>query len=187
MTAPGRDYQISSTYFGGSVRVYEELNLLTADALEKLGAELREAIRSPYAQAWWSGKTFRRIGQVLFEVHGDAVMEEVGYRVAKSATGPIIRPLVAMIGALFGLSPGSLFTRVAALTNATIRGVPMRWIQRGPRSGTFAVVYPPPIAPAQVPLWRGSIRFVFELAGVEGTIAQIRIENDETMVADVSW
>lgn len=159
------NYETSSTYMGGYVKALRGLELLTPEVMAKFEAPQRQMVASPYSQGWWPGAETEVITRAVLDVHGAAKVEEVGLLTTRNGVGPIISPLISVIGAFFGLEPSTLFERMNDLSSTSIRGITLEWASTGRRAGTLRVGYPEGLGGATVePLWRGACRYVFETA-----------------------
>lgn len=106
-----------------------------------------------------------RFTRAVLDVYGASKVEEVGLLTTRNGVGPIISPLISVIGAIFGLDPSTLFERMNDLSSTSIRGITLEWVSTGRRAGTLRVSYPAGVGGVTVePLWRGACRYVFELA-----------------------
>jgi hypothetical protein len=187
MADDANEYEVSSTYVSGLMRAIRSAGLLTEAVLARLGSEQRMMIDAPYARRWWNGPESSKVTASVAQVHGTAKLEEAGYVSAKHAVGPIIAPMVSVIGAIFGLSPTTLFARMADLSSTSIRNVTMVWASTGPTAGTLTLSYPCPFAREGIePLWRGACRYVFELAHAKGGSVTSRLDG-HALVIDCQW
>lgn len=166
-----QNYETSSTYIGGYVKALRQLELLTPDVVSRLGDVQRAMIASAYSRGWWPGDESEVISKAVLDVHGAAMLEEAGLLTTRNGVGPIISPLISVIGAIFGLKPAALFERMSDLSSTSIRGVLLEWRSTGRSTGTLIITYPQGLGGATVePLWKGACRYVFETARVTGTI-----------------
>lgn len=173
----GSNYETSSTYVGGFVKALRAVGLLTPEVEGRLGAPQREMVASAYSRGWWPGDASEQIVRAVLEVHGAAKLEEAGLLTTRNSVGPIITPLISVIGAIFGLKPSSLFERIGDLASTSVRGVDFEWKSTGSTSGTLRVEYPAGMGGATVePLWRGACRYVFDTARTKGQIASCQVD-----------
>lgn len=171
------NYETSSTYVGGFVKALRAVGLLTPEVERRFGAAQREMVASAYARGWWPGDASEQIAKAALDVHGAAKLEEAGLLTTRNSVGPIITPLISVIGAIFGLKPSSLFERMGDLASTSVRGVGFEWKSTGSTSGTLRIEYPPGLGGATVePLWRGACHFVFDTARVKGQIAASQVD-----------
>lgn len=173
----GAPYEISSGYAGGVLKACKELGLWS-DALEaQLSTDARALALSPWSRSWWPGPLTEEIARVIVNAHGPAKLEEVGLLTTRTSVGPIITPLVSVIGAIFGLTPHSLFERISDLASTSARGIALEWRASTPTGGALRISYPPGCGEVIAgPLWRGACRFVFELSRVQGHIVSTELQ-----------
>jgi hypothetical protein len=179
-------YEVSSTYAGGMVKALRALSLLDDRVTSRLSEEQRAIVKSPWARGWWPGPVSEGIAQAAFEVHGAEAIERAGYETVFRSVGPIITPLISVIGAIFGLTPPTLFERMADLSSTSVKGVTLAWKSTGARGGDFIITYPTPLCGATEPLWRGACRYILQTARADGRIASSRVV-DRTITLSVEW
>jgi hypothetical protein len=186
VSAAGAPYETSSTYVGGLLKAFKHLGLLDDAVAARFTEEQRAIVKAPWATSWWPGPVSEGIADAVHAVHGSEALERAGYETVLRSVGPIITPLISVIGAIFGLSPSSLFERMADLSSTSIKGVGLVWRSTGPKSGVLEISYPTPMGPSIEPLWRGSCRYVFHTARADGRIDQAKV-TDGVLVLTVSW
>lgn len=170
-------FEVSSTYVGGLVRSLRKLTLLTPEVQSALGPEQRVMIASPHSRPWWDGALTLNLVEAVLAVHGPARLEEAGLDTTLTSVGPIITPLLSVIGAIFGLDPSEYFSRIGDLASTSVRNVSFEWQSTSRTTGELRVTYPQGVAvPPVEPLWRGACRFVFETSRVPGEIVSSRID-----------
>lgn len=180
-------YMVSSTYVGGFIRALRSLALLPPELEAKLGPALRAMIASPYAQGWWDGSLTEQLVTVILEQHGPDRLEEAGFFTTRNSVGPIITPLISVIGAIFGLRPSTLLDRVGDLASTSVRGVELSWTSTSETTGVLKIVYPAPHGGRLVePLWRGSCRFIFEVSKANGKITESKVDGSAVTLT-LSW
>lgn len=180
-------FLVSATYLASTLRAMERLKLLDERVKARLGPEQTEFLTQPHARTWWSGSALVQLTAVIGELQGPAPLEEVGYLTVKDGVGPIIAPMVSVIGAIFGFSPSSFFTRMADLASTSIRGVSIVFADRPPTGGLLTVKYPCEVSRVGIePLWRGAARYVFDVARAKGSVARCGGEGP-TFELEVSW
>ncbi len=180
-------YMVSSTYVGGFIRALRSQALLTAGFEAKLGPALRAMVASPYAQSWWDGALTEQIVTLVLQEHGPDRLEEAGFFTTRNSVGPIITPLISVIGAIFGLRPSTLLERVGDLTSTSVRGVELSWTSTSETTGRLKIVYPSSHGGRLVePLWRGSCRFIFEISKTIGKITESKVDGSAVTLT-LSW
>lgn len=187
MPAPTTDYAVSATYLGGFIRALRGRQLLTPAIEAQLPEALRQMVASPYSTTWWEGGATEQLTQAMLQRHGPAQLEEAGLLTTRNSVGPIITPLVSVIGAIFGLRPSTLFERVGELATTSIRGIEFTWQPGGPSSGALRLGYPAGLGGVTVaPLWRGTCRFIFEVTKTAGQVTSCVVDGSAVTLA-VSW
>lgn len=177
MRPSGAPYEISSGYAGGVVKACKELGLWSEALERQLSDDARGLASSPWSRSWWPGPLTEEVARVIFNAHGPLKLEEVGLLTTRKSVGPIITPLVSVIGAIFGLSPHTLFERITDLASTSARGLALEWRASTPTSGALRVSYPAGCGEVIAgPLWRGACRFVFELSRVQGQIVATELQ-----------
>jgi|GEM_PF-1489989 hypothetical protein len=171
------NYETSSTYVGGFVKALRAVGLLTPDVERRFGESQRAMVASAYSRGWWPGDESEKLARAALDVHGAAKLEEAGLLTTRNSVGPIITPLISVIGAIFGLKPSSLFERMGDLASTSVRGVGFEWKSTGSTSGTLRIEYPEGLGGATVePLWRGACRYVFDTARAKGEIVSCQVD-----------
>lgn len=180
----GSNYETSSTYVGGFVKALKAVGLLTPAVEGRFGEPQRAMVASAYSRGWWPGDASELLVTAVLDVHGAAKLEEAGLLTTRNSVGPIITPLISVIGAIFGLKPASLFERMGDLASTSVRGVDFEWTSTGSTGGTLRIEYPAGLGGATVePLWRGACRFVFDTARAKGEIVSSRVEGSVLIFA----
>ena len=180
-------FEVSSTYVGGLVRSLRKLKLLTPEVQEALGPEHRGMITSPHTRPWWDGGLTLNLVEAVLTVHGPARLEEAGLDTTTTSVGPIITPLLSVIGAIFGLDPSEYFSRIGDLASTSVRNVSLAWKATSRTTGELRVAYPVGVSvPPLEPLWRGACRFIFQTSRVPGEIVSSQIDGS-TITLVVKW
>lgn len=181
------NYETSSTYVGGFVKALRAVGLLTPEVERRFAEPQRAMVASAYTRAWWPGDASEQLARAALEVHGAAKLEEAGLLTTRNSVGPIITPLISVIGAIFGLKPATLFERMGDLASTSVRGVAFAWTSTGSTSGTLRVEYPAGLGGTAVePLWRGACRFVFDTARAKGEIVSSKVEGS-VLLFSLRW
>lgn len=174
MSDGGSVFQVSSTYLSSTLRALETVGTLDRVVMSRLGEEHREMIEHPHAKSWWPGLPTLEITTAVAEEHGPGKLEAAGYLAVKNGIGPIIAPMASVIGAIFGFTPSSFLSRMADLSSTSIRGVGIVWKERSPLRGTLVITYPVQVVRVGIePLWRGAMRYIFDLSRTEGVVASV--------------
>lgn len=138
-----------------------------------LDAETLSAIRAPRARRWWPGAIISRCIARLAPVAGEQAVQQAGYLSVKHGIAPFAMPLAKVTFALFGASPQPIFARAATFSATAMRGVDIRWTSETAMAGLLVASYEEPQPPEYAAMWRGTLSYVFELAGVHGTFGDI--------------
>jgi hypothetical protein len=140
------------------------------------------------ANRWWNGEVNAQVMGTMQSLRGDSGVEKLAYDTMKSALGPIVMPLVKVTLALTGSTPSALLARSNQFLLTSVRGLETTWNPTGPNSGIYLVRYPSRGPRAYLPLWKGSLAYVFELTGVEGTVREATADPDgQTFRYDLGW
>lgn len=180
-------FEVSSTYVGGLVRSLRKLTLLTPEVQQALGPEQHVMIASPHSRSWWDGALTLNLVEAVLTVHGPARLEEAGLDTTTTSVGPIITPLLSVIGAIFGLDPSEYFSRIGDLASTSVRNVSFEWKSTSRSTGELRVAYPRSVSAQPVePLWRGACRFIFQTSRVPGEIVSSHIDGS-TITISLKW
>lgn len=180
-------YEVSSTYLGGLVRSLRKADMVTPEVLAALGPAQHEMIASPHSRPWWDGATTEVIVRAVLNTHGAARLEDAGFDNTTNNVGPIITPLLSVIGAIFGLDPSELFSRMGDLAGTSVKNITLAWTRTSRASGGLRIVYPAGLGGATVePLWRGACRFIFQTSRVPGEIVSSHIDGS-TITISLKW
>lgn len=92
---------------------------------------------------------------------------------------------------ILALSGGRVETLFAGFNEhlkRLMQGVRVQWEKTGPSSGVLTVVHQDAMKPVAFPSWRGSLRYAFLLAGVEGELVpRTPSPDDLRFTFDVRW
>ncbi len=156
--------------------------------LDAGGSTLKGALAAPSSQRWWPGELHEEVYVVLSKVAGDEAVERVGQVTVRNSVGPIVMPVVRVTLALLGSTPGSLLARANQLVTSSVRGLTVSWAPDGPTAGAVEARYGQAVPPAYVPLWRGMMRYVFEITETTGTVTDTQLTADRQAVyLRLSW
>lgn len=181
------DWKSSAVYLAGLVKAIRSAGLLDA-VLARIPPETRQLVDNPYGQRWHPWQHGAALATAVLDVAGPQALEDVTFVMARDSFGPILTPMLKIALTLMGMSPASLFTRVDQSIRPAVQGVTARWERTGEHTGLVSFEYPivpPPFADTS---WRGGLRFMFQLVGLEGQIAPCeRRESGRVLVFAVSW
>ena len=106
----------------------------------------------------------------------------------KGAVAPVAMPLIKVTVAVFGSSPGTILGRASSFGATALRGVELQWKPTGDRAGELICTYPEPVPRAYDALWKGTLKFVFELTKAAGNVGPITRERGDTVLrVAVQW
>ena len=162
-------YELSAAYMNGLVKSVRDAGMLEA-ILVGLPTDLRSAFSRPAMQAWWDAGFGERLVLAVFEQFGERAVEQVGYAVVADAMGPLLMPRIQSLLAEGGSPLHTLFGNLKHLIASAIRPIDVQWTQLGEHSGQLQVQYPHPVRKGIPILWRGAIRYVFEITKSTGKI-----------------
>jgi hypothetical protein len=180
-------YEVSSWYVAGLAKTLQAQGLFEAVSAA-IGPEGKRALEQPLSSRWWDGEVNGQIMATLQSLRGDSAVEKLAYDTMKGALGPILMPLVKVTLALTGSTPSGLLSRSSQFLSTSVRGLEATWTSDGPTSGTYVVRYPSRGTGAYLPLWKGTLVYVFGLTGAEGTVHEAKVDPDgQTFRYTLSW
>lgn len=180
-------YELSATYLNGLVKAVRDAGMLEA-ILVGLPADLRSAFTRPALQSWWDAGFGESLVIQVFEQFGERAVEQVGYGVVAETMGPLVMSQVQALLAAGGADPQTLFAHIEQFVASAVRPVTARWEKTGERNGHLDIAYPKPVRKAIPILWRGAIRYVFEITKTTGKIDREQHgEQTGKLLFEVSW
>jgi hypothetical protein len=180
-------YEVSSWYVAGLAKTLQAQGHLEA-VRAAIGPEGKRALEQPLASRWWDGEVNAQIMTTLQSLRGDSAVEKLAYDTMKGALGSILMPLVKVTLALTGSTPTGLLSRSSQFLSTSVRGLEATWTSEGPSAGTYVVRYPSRGTSAYLPLWKGTLVYVFELTRAEGTVHEAKADPDgQTFRYAISW
>ncbi|MCU0697438.1 MAG: hypothetical protein MUC96_13005 [Myxococcaceae bacterium] len=181
------DWKSSAVYLAGLVKSIRAAGLLEA-VLERVPPETRAVVDNPYGQRWHPWTHGAALATAVLELAGPRALEDITFVMARDSFGPILTPMLQVALTLMGMSPASVFSRVDQSIKPAIQGVTARFDATGPTSGAVSFEYPTVPAPFADTSWRGGLRFMFHLVGLEGRIGPCeRLEGGRVLRYAVSW
>lgn len=178
-------YEVSAMYVSGLLKALKEHGLLE-QVLAGVSPATRAVAAAPFKQRWHPGTVTEELSFAVPRLADAQRLEDVTYEMAKRSFGPIVTPMIKVAMALTGSSPATIFSRLQEATDVAVRGLDITWLPLGPTRGEVKVGYPWPI-PAEVePVWRGTLRFAFELARTDGRVEKATL-TDRTVTLPVAW
>jgi hypothetical protein len=180
-------YELSAAYMNGLVKSVRDAGMLEA-ILVGLPADLRSAFTRPAMQSWWDAGFGERLVLQVFEQFGERAVEQVGYGVVAETMGPLVAPQVQALLSSGGSAPQTLFSNIQQFVSSAVRPVKANWTKQTETSGQLELQYPKPVRNGIPILWRGAIRYVFEITKTAGKIDREQHgEQTGKLLFDVSW
>ena len=133
----------------------------------------RSSYRQPARQPWWDARYAEHLAATVGEVFGEYAVEQVGYTVVAEVIGPLVKAQIEAALAT-GAGPEALFARLNELAKAAVRPLTVTWTPSGPTTGKLELLYPRELKKETQVLWRGAIRYAFELHPAAGEDRQGR-------------
>ncbi len=178
-------YELSANYMKGLVGAVKNAGLLEG-ILVGLPTDLRSAYLRPPPQAWWDARFAEQLAVAVDAQHGERAVEEVGYLVVVESIGPVASPRIQEMLAA-GATTETFFSQIEQFIALAVRPVTAQWTSSGNGVGTLEIKYPRPVL-KQIPvLWRGAIRYVFEITRVQGKITAEQQPTPGHLKYAVSW
>lgn len=180
-------YELSAAYMNGLVKAVRDAGMLEA-ILVGLPADLRSAFMRPALQSWWDAGFGERLVLQVYEQFGERAVEQVGYGVVAETMGPLVMSQIqTLLASSTASAPQTLFAHIEQFIASAVRPVKAHWTKKEEKSGELELVYPKPVRKGIPILWRGAIRYVFEITKSTGKID--REEHGETgkLLFAVSW
>ncbi|MEI8255073.1 MAG: hypothetical protein WCJ30_05310 [Deltaproteobacteria bacterium] len=164
-------YEVKGTVMRGRAAALREQGWLVKVEKHLDPATLAMVNEPPVTSTWIEGARVAEIDDVVRDVLGDRVLEELAAMTVRRSIGPLLRAAVEGTLRLFGTSPATLFARLDRLSASTVRGMSFSWETAGARGGSMTVTYP---GSADVPLStfisiRAGFEGVFDMCGAKGT------------------
>ncbi len=129
----------------------------------------RASYRQPALQPWWDARYAEHLAATVGRVYGEWAVEQVGYTVVTDVIGPLVKEKIAAALST-GAGPEALFAQLDELARAAVRPLRIQWTSASPTSGTLELTYPRALEKETQQLWRGAIRYAFELTRRTGKI-----------------
>ncbi len=180
-------YELSAAYMNGLVKSVRDAGMLEA-ILVGLPADLRAGFMRPAPQSWWDASFGESLVLQVYEQFGERAVETVGYGVVVDAMGPLVMPQITALLASGGSAPQTLFAHIEQFIASAVRPVTAHWTKLTQTSGQLEIQYPKPVRKGIPVLWRGAIRYVFEITKTAGKIdRETHGEQTGKLLFEVSW
>ena len=178
-------YELSANYMSGLVSSVRNAGLLEG-ILVGLPTDLRSAYLRPPPQPWWDARFAEQLVVAVDKQFGERAVEEVGYGVVVDAIGPVASPKIqTMLSA--GATTETFFAQIEQFIALAVRPVTAHWTSQGEGKGVLEITYPKPVLPQIPVLWRGAIRYVFEITRALGKIEREEQPQPGHLTYGVSW
>jgi hypothetical protein len=144
--------------------------------------------KPPLPSSWVSARHIDALLEGLFAVGGEEALLRLAEDTTRASFGPVVLPLLKTLVALFGASPASMFSRLDSTVSVYMKGASFTYEETGEREGLLRLrtVDQPPRA--WFLQWKGRLRFGFEVARVQGSIASCDVDADgKGAVYRVRW
>lgn len=184
MGAPD-SYELSAAYMNGLVSAVRNAGLLDG-ALATMTESQRSAYLLPARQPWWDARFAEDLAAAVYQVFGERALDQVGYDVVAEAVGPLVLPQIQQLLAAGG-GPEALFAHLGTFAQAAVRPIETKWAQTAPNAGTLELVYPRALRAETGVLWRGAIRYAFELTRKVWKIDGEKQEPPGHLTYQLSW
>ncbi len=147
--------------------------------LERLGPATRSLLTDPPVRtAWLPCEPFEEVYRAIAYLHGVEALRELGFEATRdSLARTILRPILSVVAA-FGTTPARMFSRLNLSIRASMRGVTTVYRSASDTSGVVLATYARPLPPMIQQVSLGSLRYVYEVCQVEGTVTLLGVESD---------
>lgn len=141
---------------------------------ERVSPATRQAMDDPPWQLAWVGSAaIDDIEQAVGAVAGRAALVELGLQTARAQAGSLLRPLLRTVLKLFAQDPAGVFARLNWFYGVAVRGIDLKYRPAGPDAGVVEARFEGLEVPdAAYHVMEGSLRLVFELCGVRGSVGE---------------
>lgn len=178
-------YELSAAYMNGLVAAVHAGGFLDGALITMTEAD-RTSYRQPARQPWWDARYAEQLAARVGEVFGEWALEQVGYTVVAEVIGPLVREQIQQALST-GAGPEALFSRLNELAKTAVRPLAVSFTARGPASGRLELVYPRELKKETQVLWRGAIRYAFELTRRLGKIAKEAQGPPGHLIYELEW
>lgn len=180
-------YELSASYMNGLQKAVRDAGYLEA-ILVGLPADQRSAFTRPAMAPWWDAGFAEQLVLAVFKQFGERAVEQVGYGVVAETMGPLVMPQLQSLLQAGGGNPSAIFARIEGIIASAVRPVTAKWAPTGEKEGTLTLQYPKPIRRGIAFLWRGAVRYVFEITKSSGKIVTETLdEQSGNLRFAVSW
>lgn len=160
MSSPD-SYELSAAYMNGLVSAVRAGGFLDGSLITMTEFE-RSSYQQPARQPWWDARYAEKLAATVGKVFGEWAVEQVGYAVIAESIGPLVKGQIEA-ALKTGAGPEALFAQLGEMAKAAVRPLKTAWTQTGPSAGKLELIYPRALEKETQLLWRGAIRYAFEL------------------------
>ncbi len=166
-----------------------EKNAFNAAVRERVPADTRALVdKPPFAMSWIPAPHVDAILDALLAAGGEDSLVQMGEETTRSSLGALVRPLLQTLMSLFGGSPAVLFSRLDASIALFVKGASFTYEPGGECEGIVRLNTVDRASRGFFLLWKGVLRFGFEVASTEGWIQSCEIDPDgKGAVFQVAW
>ena len=151
-------------------------------------AQTRAALHEPSSSKWHDGSIVIDLAQAVHQFAGDEGVEAMNYAALKRSLGPVVAPFLKVSLALFGARPDTILKRFNESLGTVMTGVTTQWQPASSTAGRLVITHPDDVREVSWPCWKGSLRFIYDLCGVQGTISPMKeLSSTRTLVFDCAW
>lgn len=163
-------YELSAAYMDGLVNAVRKGGFLDGALITMTESE-RASYHQPARQPWWDARYAEHLAATVGSVFGEWAVEQIGYTVVAEVIGPMVQPkLEAALAS--GAGPEALFAQLDDLAKTAVRPLRISWTATGASAGKLELTYPRELRPETQLLWRGAIRYAFELTRRSGKVVK---------------
>ena len=157
-------------------------------AFAAMTPETRAALQNPSSIKWHDGSVVISVAEAVHRFAGDEGVEAMNYAALQRSLGPVMAPFLKVSLALFGAGPDTLLKRMNESLGTVMRGVTTQWQPASPTAGRLVITHPDVVRDVSWPCWKGSLRFIYDLCGVEGSITPMKQSaSTKTLAFDCAW
>lgn len=180
-------YELSASYMNGLVKAARDAGFLDG-VMATLPQDLQAAYLRPALKPWWDARLFEQLVVAIGAQFGDQGVDTVGYGVAADSIGAQAAPAVQALMAAPGAGPGTLLAQMEQFINLAVRPVHSHWELSEAGRGRLDIHYPHAVRREVAILWRGALRYVFEISGRPGKVdLEIQGPVPGQLGFEVSW
>lgn len=144
--------------------------------------------KPPLPVSWIPARHVDDMLDAVLKIAGEEKLMQLAEDVMRASLGPVVRPLLKTMMSLFGASPAALFGKLDSVALVFVRGASFSYEADGQNEGIVRVRTVDKPGRAWLRMWKGTLRFAFEVAQVTGTVQPGTLDADGQGAAfRVSW